>query len=98
MIRDYALAAALAGTVPGLVAWLAGRRWGLSGLIGALVAVAVLAVVGWNLTREVLTGDPQVRRAGVIFFVIVPGLVSLVLGAVFGFWEAHRRRVTGSGD
>ena len=36
MLSDYALPAALAGTVPGLLAWLAARRWGLAGLLGAL--------------------------------------------------------------
>lgn len=92
MPGEYALIAALAATLPGLAAWLAGRRFGLSGLLAALAVVAVIAVSGWIVTREVLTGDLQIRRAGMIFFVIVPGLVSLILGAVFGFWEANRRR------
>ncbi|MBV0890691.1 hypothetical protein KTN05_02350 [Paracoccus sp. Z118] len=92
MIDDYALPAALAVTLPGLLAWLAARRFGLSGLMGVLVICAVAAVAGWSLTRDVLTGDPHLRRSGMIFFVIVPGLVSLVLGAVAGFWEALRRR------
>ena len=93
MIGDYALPAALAGTLPGLLAWLAARRFGLAGLMGALALCAVLAIVGWNLTLDVLTGEDQLRRSGVIFFVVVPGVVSLILGAIAGFWEAHRRRV-----
>ena len=93
MIGDYALPAALAGTLPGLLAWLAARRFGLAGLLGALALCAVLAIVGWNLTLDVLTGEDQLRRSGVIFFVVVPGVVSLILGAIAGFWEAHRRRV-----
>lgn len=93
MIADYALPAALAGTLPGLLAWLAARRFGLAGLLGALALCAVLAVVGWNLTLDVLTGDDQLRRAGVIFFVVVPGVVSLILGAIAGFWHAYRRRL-----
>ena len=93
MIGDYALPAALAGTLPGLLAWLAARRFGLTGLMSALALCAVLAIVGWNLTLDVLTGDDQLRRAGVIFFIVVPGVVSLILGAIAGFWEAHRRRI-----
>ena len=93
MIGDYALPAALAGTLPGLLAWLAARRFGLAGLMGALALCAMLAIVGWNLTLDVLTGDDQLRRAGVIFFIVVPGVVSLILGAIAGFWEAHRRRL-----
>ena len=96
MIGDYALPAALAGTLPGLLAWLAARRFGLSGLMGALAACGLLAIVGWNLTQDVLTGDDQLRRAGIIFFVVVPGIVSLILGAIAGFWEAHRRRIGAS--
>ena len=93
MIGDFALPAALAGTLPGLLAWLAARRFGLAGLMGALAACGLLAIVGWNLTRDVLTGDDQMRRAGVIFFIVVPGVVSLILGAIAGFWAAHRRRI-----
>ena len=92
MISDYALPAALAVTLPGLLAWLGGRRYGLAGLMTVLAICAVTAVVGWNLTRDVLTGDEQLRRSGMIFFVIVPMLVSAVLGSVAGFWEALRRR------
>ena len=92
MIQDYALAAALAVTLPGLLAWLGARRFGLSGLMAGLGLCAVLAVVGWNLSQEVLTGDDQLRRSTIIFFVVVPGIVSVVLGAIAGFWEAHRRR------
>ena len=93
MLGDFALPAALAGTLPGLLAWLAARRFGLAGLMGALAACGLLAIVGWNLTRDVLTGDDQLRRAGVIFFIVVPGVVSLILGAIAGFWAAHRRRI-----
>ena len=93
MIGDFALPAALAGTLPGLLAWLAARRFGLAGLMGALAACGLLAIVGWNLTRDVLTGDDQLRRSSIIFFVVVPGIVSVVLGAIAGFWEAHRRRL-----
>lgn len=92
MFADYALPAALAGTLPGLIAWLAARRWGLSGLLGALAVCAVIAFVGWNLTRQHPAADAQIRQANLIFLVIVPGLVSLILGAVFGFWEARGRR------
>ena len=97
MIDDFALPAALAGTLPGLVAWLAARRFGLAGLMGALAFCAVLAIVGWNLTLDVLTGDDQLRRAGIIFFIVVPGVVSLILGAIAGFWDAHRRRIAPPG-
>lgn len=93
MIGDFALPAALAGTLPGLLAWLAARRFGLAGLMGALAVCGMLAILGWNLTRDVLTGDDQLRRAGIIFFIAVPGVVSLILGAIAGFWEAHRRRI-----
>lgn len=93
MIGDYALPAALAVTLPGMLAWLGARRFGLSGLMAVLGLVALMAIVGWNLTRDVLTGDDQLRRAAIIFFVVVPGLVSVVLGAIAGFWEAHRRRL-----
>jgi|GEM_PF-5547541 len=92
MIEDYALPAALAVTLPGMLAWLGARRFGLAGLMAVLGLCAVLAIIGWNLTRDVLTGDDQLRRAGIIFFVVVPGMVSVVLGAIAGFWEAHRRR------
>lgn len=92
MLSDYALPAALAGTVPGLLAWLAARRWGLAGLLGALAICAVVALIGWNLTREVPPAETQIAQANLIFLVIVPGLVSLILGAVAGFWDAHRRR------
>jgi len=40
----------------------------------------------------VLTGDNQLRRAGIIFFAVVPGIVSVVLGTIAGFREAQRRR------
>ena len=92
MFADYALPAALAGTVPALLAWLAARRWGLAGLLGALAVCAVIALIGWNLTREVPPAAAQIAQANMIFLVIVPGLVSLILGAVAGFWDAHRRR------
>ena len=97
MIGDFALPAALAGTLPGLLAWWAARRLGLAGLMGALALCAVLAIVGWNLTLDVLTGDDQLRRAGIIFFIVVPGVVSLILGAIAGFWDAHRRRIAPPG-
>lgn len=93
MIGDFALPAALAGTLPGLLAWMGARRLGLAGLLGALAACGALAILGWNLTLDVLTGDDQLRRAGIIFFVVVPGVVSLILGAIAGFWDAHRRRI-----
>lgn len=93
MFADYALAAALAGTLPGLAAWLAARRWGLAGVLGALALCAVVALIGWPLTREVRSGDAQTRQAALIFLVAVPGVVSLILGAVAGFWTAHRRRI-----
>ena len=54
---------------------------------------AVVALVGWPLTREVRSGDAQTRQAALIFLVAVPGVVSLILGAVAGFWTAHRRRI-----
>ena len=95
MMADYALAAAFAVTFPGLLAWLAARRWGLAGIIAALAVCAVAALIGRNVTADVLTGDDQLRRAGWIYFVILPGVVSLVLGAVAGFWTAHRRRLDG---
>ncbi|MBB1490490.1 hypothetical protein H5395_02840 [Paracoccus sp. MC1854] len=93
MIGDYALPAALAVTLPGVLAWLAGRRFGLAGLLAVMILIGVIAVIGWNLTRDVLTGDDQLRRSSIIFFVVVPGIVSVVLGAIAGFWEAHRRRL-----
>ncbi|MDO5369892.1 hypothetical protein [Paracoccus sp. (in: a-proteobacteria)] len=93
MIGDYALPAALAVTLPGMLAWASGRRFGLAGLIAVMILVGVMAIVGWNLTLEVLTGDDQLRRSSIIFFVVVPGIVSVVLGAIAGFWEAHRRRL-----
>jgi len=93
VVGDFALPAALAGTLPGLLAWLAARRFGLAGLMGALAVCGLLAIVGWNLSQDVLTGDDQLRRAGIIFFIVVPGVVSLILGAIAGFWDAHRRRI-----
>ena len=47
MIGDFALPAALAGTLPGLLAWLGARRLGLAGLLlGEPVAPAMVAVTG----------------------------------------------------
>lgn len=92
MIGDYALPAALAVAVPGMLAWLAGRRFGLAGLMVVMILIGLMAIVGWNLTRDVLTGEDQLRRSSIIFFVLVPGIVSVVLGAIAGFWEAWRRR------
>lgn len=93
MIGDYAPAAALAAILPGLLAWLGTRRWGLIGLLGTLGLCAVVAVVGWILTQDVRVGDAQLLQAAIIFFIFVPGIVSLILGSVFGFWEAHRDRI-----
>jgi hypothetical protein len=92
VIASWALPAALAGTVPGFLAWLLARRYGLRGLLGALALCAVLGIVGWNLTREVLAEAAMTRQAGAIFYVVVPGVVSLILGAVAGFWAALDRR------
>ena len=36
---------------------------------------------------------PGAALAALIFLVAVPGVVSLILGAVAGFWTAHRRRI-----
>ena len=94
MFSDFALAAALAGTLPGLAAWLAARRWGLAGLMGALLVCAIAAFVGWHLTRQPLGGQASTKQAGLVFLVALPASVSLVMGAVFGFWAAHQRRIS----
>ncbi|HRO16220.1 MAG TPA: hypothetical protein PLL33_14515 [Paracoccus sp. (in: a-proteobacteria)] len=92
MIADWALTAALAVTLPGMAAWLLARRYGLAGIMGALAICAVLAIGGWISTRTVLTDEAQLRRSAIIFYVIVPGLVSLILGAIAGFWAALDNR------
>ncbi len=92
MISGWIVFAALAATLPGLVAWLLTRRYGLAGVLGALAVCALIAVVGWPLTREVRVGDAMHAQAIVIFWIVVPALVSLVLGAVVGFWSALQRR------
>lgn len=92
MIAGWELPVALAAVVPGLIAWGLARRYGLAGVLGALAVCALIALIGWPLTREVRTGDAMHAQAMLIFWVVVPGLVSLVLGAVLGFWVALQRR------
>lgn len=83
------LAAAL---LPGLAAFILTRRNGPRGLAVALAICAAAALTGWLMTDRPLSGDATTTQALAIFLVIVPGLVSLVTGAVAGFWVALNRR------
>ncbi|MDO5647883.1 hypothetical protein [Paracoccus sp. (in: a-proteobacteria)] len=77
--------------VPGAVAYVAARRFGLMILWAALIAGGLLGVVGWIITREPLYGADALQRSIRIYFMLLPGFVGVVLGAVWGAlsWRAR---------
>ena len=91
-LGDWLVPGLIAGIVPGLAAWWLTRRNGPLGLAMALGFCAVVALGGWIITQRTLPLDQMAQQAGIIFFVVTPALVSLILGAVAGFWAAHRER------
>ncbi|WP_134726392.1 hypothetical protein [Paracoccus luteus] len=92
ILGEWLVPGLIAAILPGLAAWWLTRRNGPLGLAMALAFCAVVAIGGWIITQNVLPLDQMARQAGIIFFVVTPALVSLVTGAVAGFWAAHRRR------
>ncbi|MFV0293412.1 MAG: hypothetical protein ACK5II_09460 [Paracoccus sp. (in: a-proteobacteria)] len=77
----------VAFVLPGLVAWLLGRRYGLGVVWAALIAGAVVGIYGWINTRTPLPQDAAREQAVLIFFMLLPGFVSLVLGGLIGAWQ-----------
>ena len=81
---NLVLLAMAAMILPGALAWLAARRMGINILWAALIAGAIIGIVGWFLTREPLFGEAALRRSITIYFVLLPGFVGMVLGAAAG--------------
>ena len=78
------LLATAAFLLPTAVAFAAGRRFGIQILWAALIAGALLGIFGWIVTRDPLFGEAAMRRSITIYFVLLPGFVGLVLGAIGG--------------
>lgn len=85
------LLTALALVVPGAVAFLLARRHGLAVLWATLIAGALLGIAGWIWTRAPAMGDDAIDRSITIYFVLLPGFVSLVLGAAAGALAGKER-------
>lgn len=70
--------------VPAAVAFWLARRHGLGVLWATLIAGALLGIAGWIWTRAPALGDDAIDRSITIYFILLPGFVSLVLGAAAG--------------
>lgn len=82
----------IALAVPGTLTFLAARKWGLVVVWGVLVAGAVVGIWGWLQTREPAMGDDFAPRHILIFFILLPGYVSMVTGAAAGLVTYLSRR------
>ncbi|MFV0410000.1 MAG: hypothetical protein ACK5LJ_10000 [Paracoccus sp. (in: a-proteobacteria)] len=78
--------------LPGLTGWFAGRRFGIRALWTVLAAGAVLAIWGWLNTRTPLAHDAARDQAVLIFFILLPGVVSLITGTLIGAWQFLTRQ------
>ena len=79
-------------TLPGIVAWYIGRRHGLGVFWASLVVGALVMVYGWITARPGIAPELASRYTLTIYFVLLPALLSLVLGAFLGAWQ-HLLRV-----
>lgn len=86
-LMGLALAAFL---LPGALAFWAGRRNGIGILWAAMIAIAVICIAGWIVTRQPLYGEAAVSRSIAIYFALLPGFVGLVLGAAMGALAGRR--------
>ncbi len=91
-LQDLILPTVAAFTLPGLVAWALARRHGLGVFWASLIAGAVVMVYGWLVSRPDIAADAAGQRVLLIYFVLLPGFMSLVLGAIVGAWQ-HRMRM-----
>ncbi|MFI0395482.1 hypothetical protein [Paracoccus jiaweipingae] len=83
---------AIALSLPGILGFFAARKWGVAVVWWLLIAGAVLGVWGWLNTREPALGDDFAPRHILIFFVLLPGYVSVVGGAAAGVMAHLARR------
>ncbi len=80
--------------LPGLVSWLLSRRYGLGVVWAALIAGLIIGIFGWIKTREPQFEEAARQQAVLVYFLLLPGFVSLVTGAAIGAWQ-HRARSDG---
>ena len=93
IVTEAAALTALAATLPGLLAFAGARRWGTAGLIGALCLCAVVAVLVLTPAQGAGVDPMPSRDASPLLFVVLPGMLSLLLGALLGFRTAERREI-----
>lgn len=81
---DLLILSLVALILPGVITFFLAHRYGLAVLWAALIAGAILGIVGWIWTRTPVLGDDAISRSITIYFIMLPGFVSLVLGAAAG--------------
>ena len=93
-LNDLIFPVLAAFTLPGLAAWLLGRRHGLGVFWISLIAGALVMLYGWFTARPALAPEVAGQHTLVIYFLLLPGFMSLVLGAILGAWQ-HRMATFG---
>lgn len=89
MLQDLILPSIAAFTVPGLLAWFLARRHGLGVFWASLIAGALVMIYGWINARPDIAPELAGQKTLLIYFILLPGFMSLVLGAIVGAWQ-HR--------
>lgn len=91
-LPNLILLSLVAFTLPGLVAWRLARRRGLAVFWASLALGALVMIYGWLTANPDIAAETAGRHTLVIYFVLLPGFMSMVLGAVLGAWQQLERR------
>lgn len=88
-LQNLMLWSLVAFTLPGMLTWFLARRQGLGVFWASLVAGALVMFYGWLTARPDIAPEIAGRHTLAIYFLLLPGFMSMVLGAILGAWR-HR--------
>lgn len=95
-MNEVTIAVLAAFTLPGLAAWLLARRHGLGVFWVSLIMGALVMLYGWFTARPALAPEVAGQHTLVIYFLLLPGFMSLVLGAILGAWQHRMGTIRGA--
>lgn len=89
VLQNLMLPSVAAFILPGLLAWFLARRHGLGVFWVSLIIGALVMLYGWITARPDIAPELAGLHTLVIYFILLPGFMSMVLGAIVGAWQ-HR--------